>query len=139
MTDAALRDEVRAAEAWTSFNLRGGPNVASQARVAIEPLRSKLGDDLHADLSLMLSELVTNAYRHGSLDGAGIGVDVEITSDHLRAEVSDHGKGFKPEPVPVEERGAGGWGLVIVDRLADRWGVRTGPPSCVWFEVARAG
>ena len=139
MSHAALTDEERAAEAWTSFNLRGGPDVASQARAVIEPFRRKLGDDLHADLSLMLSELVTNAYRHARAGEAGIGVDVEITPDRLRAEVSDHGRGFKPEPVAADYRGAGGWGLVIVDRLADRWGVRNGPPSCVWFEIARAG
>jgi anti-sigma regulatory factor (Ser/Thr protein kinase) len=138
MTRAALRDEARVAQAWTSFNLIGGPDIAAQARAVIEPLRSKLGDDLHADLSLMLSELVTNAYRHAGAGTAGIGVDVEVTPDHLRAEVSDHGEGFRAEPVPEDERGAGGWGLVIVDRLADRWGVRSGPPSCVWFEVARA-
>jgi anti-sigma regulatory factor (Ser/Thr protein kinase) len=139
MSHTALRDEVRAAEAWTSFNLPGGPDAASRARALIEPLRSELGDDLHGDLTLMLSEVVTNAHRHGGAGEAGIGVDVEVTHDRLRAEVSDAGRGFKPEPVPEEERGAGGWGLVILDRLADRWGVRSGPPSCVWFEVARAG
>jgi anti-sigma regulatory factor (Ser/Thr protein kinase) len=138
MTRAALRDEARVAQAWTTFNLRSGPDVAAQARAVIEPLRSKLGDDLHADLSLMLSELVTNAYRHAGPGTDEIGVDVEVTPDHLRAEVRDHGGGFRAAPVPEGGRGAGGWGLVIVDRLADRWGVRSGPPACVWFEVARA-
>ena len=137
MTEAALTDEERAAEAWTSFNLRGGPSVASQARAEIAPFRSRLGEDLSADLALLLSELVTNSYRHSGAGDEGIGVDVEITEDHVRAEIIDQGEGFKPEPVPASKRGAGGWGLVILDRLAERWGVRKGPPSCVWFELAR--
>ena len=62
---------------------------------------------------------------------------MEITADRVRAEISDQGNGFKAEPVPAAKRGAGGWGLVILDRLAERWGVRNGPPSCVWFELAR--
>lgn len=137
MTEAALKDEVRAAEAWTSLNLRGGPGVAAQARAVIAPLRPKLGDDLASDLALMISELVTNSYRHSGAAEQGIGVEIELTRDHVRAEVRDSGDGFTAQPVPEEKRGAGGWGLVIVDRLSERWGVRKGPPSCVWFELAR--
>ncbi|HEX6116574.1 MAG TPA: ATP-binding protein [Solirubrobacterales bacterium] len=103
----------------------------------IKPLRPKLGENLSADLELLLSELVTNAYRHSGAGDQGIGIDVEITQDHVRAEISDQGDGFKAEPVPEGRRGVGGWGLVIVDRLAERWGVRKGPPSCVWFELER--
>ena len=137
MTEAALRDEARAAEAWTSVNLRGGPSVASQARAVIEPLRNRIGEDLAADLALLLSELVTNSYRHSGAAEEGIGVDVELSRDRVRAEISDHGKGFKAEPVPESDRGEGGWGLAILDQLAERWGVRKGPPSAVWFELAR--
>jgi len=137
MTGAALTDEERAAEAWTSFNLRGGPSVASQARAITAPLRARLGDDLSADLALLLSELVTNSYRHSGAADDGIGVDIELTADRVRAEIRDNGEGFKAEPVAAEKRGAGGWGLVILDRLSERWGVRNGPPSCVWFELAR--
>jgi anti-sigma regulatory factor (Ser/Thr protein kinase) len=137
MTEAALRDEARVAEARTSFNLRGGPSAASKARAMIAPLRQRLGNDLAGDLSLLLSELVTNSYRHSGAAQAGIGVSIEVGRDLVRAEITDHGKGPKAEPVRAEERGEGGWGLVIVDRLSERWGVRKGPPSCVWFELAR--
>jgi anti-sigma regulatory factor (Ser/Thr protein kinase) len=137
VTQAALTNEAQAAEAWTSVKLRGGAGVASQARAVVEPLRSKLCDDVAADLTLLLSELVTNSYRHSGAGDQGIGVDVEVAPGRVRAEVSDHGRGFRAEPVPAEERGEGGWGLMILDRLADRWGVRKGPPTSVWFELAR--
>jgi anti-sigma regulatory factor (Ser/Thr protein kinase) len=137
MSPAALRDEARAAEAWTSFNLRGGPSVASQARSVIEPLGPTLGKDVSADLALMISELVTNSYRHSGAGDGEINVEVEVSHDRVRAEIRDQGEGFKAEPVPAKKRGSGGWGLVIVDRLAESWGVRSGSPSCVWFELAR--
>jgi hypothetical protein len=51
-------------------------------------------------------------------------------------EVGDPGrgpKGFHPRPRPD---GSGGWGLVLVDRIADRWGVtRTPAGTSVWFEI----
>jgi anti-sigma regulatory factor (Ser/Thr protein kinase) len=136
MTGAVLSDE-QAAEAWTSFNLRGGPSVAAQARAVIEPLRSRLDENVSADLALLVSEVVTNAYRHSGAGDQRIGVDVEIRDDRVRAEVVDQGAGFKAEPVAEDQRGEGGWGLYIVDRLAERWGVRAGPPSSVWFELGR--
>ncbi len=102
----------------------------------IEPLRPTLGEDVSADLALMVSELVTNSYRHSGAGDRRISVDVEVSHDRVRAEVRDQGEGLKAEPVPAKKRGAGGWGLVIVDRLAESWGVRSGPPSCVWFELA---
>ncbi len=103
----------------------------------IEPLRPTLGEDVSADLALMVSELVTNSYRHSGAGDREISLDVEVSHDRVRAEIRDQGEGFKAEPVPAKKRGAGGWGLVIVDRLAESWGVRSGPPSCVWFELAR--
>ena len=123
------------AEAGTSFMVGGGPGVAANARAAIEPLRKTLGDSVAGDLALLLSELVTNSYRHSGAGDQPIGVDVRIGRDAVRCEVTDQGRGFDGHPVPASERGVGGWGLYIVDELSDRWGVRPGPPSRVWFEL----
>jgi hypothetical protein len=30
-----------------------------------------------------------------------------------------------------------GWGLALVDRLSDRWGVSREDSTCVWFEIDR--
>lgn len=136
MTEAARIGD-GAAEAHASFSVGGGPAVAADARAAIEPLRPRLGDELAGDVSLLVSELVTNSYRHSGAGDKGIGVDVTVDRECVRGEVVDHGSGFRAEPVPKGGRGIGGWGLVILDRLADRWGVRGGPPTRVWFEVSR--
>lgn len=136
MTGVALSGE-GATEARASFTVGGGPQVAADARCAIEPLRSRLGDQLAGDLALLVSELVTNSYRHAGAPGEAIGVELTVGAEVVRCEVIDPGEGFRAAPVPLERRGDGGWGLFIVDELADRWGVRRGPPTRVWFEISR--
>lgn len=134
MTDAVLQGE-GAAEAGASFTVEGGPGVAAEARAAIEPLRSRFGDEAAAEIKLILSELVTNSYRHSGARDEGIEIELRIAGDTLYGEVRDYGRGAPAAPVPELERDGGGWGLFIVDQLTDRWGVRRGPPSAVWFEV----
>jgi anti-sigma regulatory factor (Ser/Thr protein kinase) len=136
MTEVALQGE-GATEARASFSVGGGPQVAADARGAIEPLRDRLGDELAGDLALLVSELVTNSYRHAGASRDLIGVELAVGADVVRCEVIDDGEGFRASPVPPERRGNGGWGLHIVDKLADRWGVRRGPPTRVWFEIRR--
>ena len=135
MTEAVLQAE-RAAGGWTSFRLRGGPDVAAQARAAIRSLVPAL-DDAEGDVELIVSELVTNAYRHAGTPELPIEVDLSVDGSLVRGEVTDSGPGFTAAPVPADRRGVGGWGLHIVESLSDRWGVRAGPPSSVWFELRR--
>jgi hypothetical protein len=54
----------------------------------------------------------------------------------VRAEVRDDGSGFDPGR-PRFEFSKGGAGLVLVDELSDRWGVRPGSTT-VWFELGVA-
>ena len=136
MTGVALLGE-RATEARASFSVGGGPRVAADARSAIESLRPRLGEDLTGDLMLLVSELVTNSYRHSGASREAIGVELEVDPDRVHCEVIDEGNGFHAEPVPADRRGVGGWGLYIIDRLSDRWGVFSGPPTRVWFEISR--
>lgn len=80
--------------------------------------------------NLMVSELVSNACRHGA---GRIELTIHSSADGVRAEVSDEGTGaiiVKADPRPAR----GGWGLHFVDRLADSWGVESGA-SRVWFHV----
>jgi len=119
------------------LKLTAGPKAASAARVALENLEQELGPTLLKDLRLMVSELVTNSIRHASADPRDV---VELRAwlygDRFRIEVSDGG----PEFTPVATRGrgdeVGGWGLFIVESLADRWGVeRRERRNCVWVEI----
>ncbi|MEU3911508.1 ATP-binding protein [Streptomyces sp. NPDC029721] len=94
------------------------------------------------DVLLLVSELVANACRHGGGPGALV---LDCTEDRLRVEVTDR----SPQPpVPPGSRtragarpGAadgwpGGYGLLIVERLARAWGWRPGAVGkCVWAEV----
>jgi anti-sigma regulatory factor (Ser/Thr protein kinase) len=81
------------------------------------------------DAGLMVSELVTNALRHGR---GAITMGVTAGSDDLTIEVADEGHGtveLVPAPGP-----SGGWGLRIVDELADAWGAHEGSTR-VWFRL----
>ena len=53
----------------------------------------------------------------------------------MRVEVSDGGGGFEPHARTRPRDEPGGWGLHLVDSLADRWGVETGRRTRVWFEI----
>src|SRR5207253_1270255 len=53
----------------------------------------------------------------------------------LRVEVTDRGPGFEPgSPLPSMYQDSG-WGLYLVEQIADRWGVKQEEGTCVWFEV----
>lgn len=115
------------------------PQAPAQARTAVAGwLRGRVDGAVLDDVMLLVSELVTNAVRHQSATG-DIEMAVAIAGRRLRVEVSDPGGGFsKPatarEPPPDA---LGGRGLLIVDRVASRWGVTPGQPTRVWFELDR--
>jgi anti-sigma regulatory factor (Ser/Thr protein kinase) len=88
------------------------------------------------DIRLLVSELVTNAVRHADARSAGeVGLDVTIDRGRVRVEVADPGAGFEPQPRDDEMNRPGGWGLYLVDRIADRWGVVRNHLNRVWFEI----
>jgi anti-sigma regulatory factor (Ser/Thr protein kinase) len=82
---------------------------------------------------LMVSELATNSIRHAESDFT---VALTTTRRQVRVEVTDHGTGAPAarRPSPSELSGRG---LLIVDKLAHRWGVRRQPSGSktVWFTV----
>jgi anti-sigma regulatory factor (Ser/Thr protein kinase) len=115
-----------------------GPAAPSQARHLIERrLGGALSDDELEDVKLLVSELVTNAVRHPD-DGDRIEVEVAVARSNVRVVVSDPGRGFRKPTVkrPPNDQ-PGGRGLLIVERLASRWGVSPGRTTRVWFELDR--
>jgi anti-sigma regulatory factor (Ser/Thr protein kinase) len=120
------------------FELAGGPYAPTAARLAIDGLDNRLDSVLLSDVRLLVSEVVTNSVKHA---GAGpedsITMEVVIRADAVRIEVSDFGEGFEPPtPNPDPDQDAG-WGLFLVEQIADRWGVRSEGGTSVWFELAR--
>jgi anti-sigma regulatory factor (Ser/Thr protein kinase) len=125
-----------------SLVLPGGPYAASEARSALGVLGREFQPDLLAGLRLLVSELVTNSIEHGQAgpDDA-IRIEVAISNGCVRAEVADLGPGFEPRwplPDPRDNGGSGGWGLVILDRVASRWGTDERGRR-VWFELEANG
>jgi anti-sigma regulatory factor (Ser/Thr protein kinase) len=88
------------------------------------------------DVLLLVTELVTNAVRHANAGpDAVVRVELWRGSDFVRVAVSDEGAGFTAE-APLERDQADGWGLALVDRIADRWAVTpTASGTCAWFEL----
>jgi anti-sigma regulatory factor (Ser/Thr protein kinase) len=82
---------------------------------------------------LAVSELMTNAVTHGR---GPIAVSLAATADRVRVDVGDEGGGTPVmRPPDPTHRLAGGWGLRLVNALADNWGIDThGQRTTVWFE-----
>jgi anti-sigma regulatory factor (Ser/Thr protein kinase) len=120
------------------MRMRPGPQAASEGRHALDRLEGSIDEDKLSELRLLVTELLTNSVRHGAGSPDWITLDVEIYANAVRVIVTDRGPGFDPEPVPQPHLDRpGGWGLCLVDRLADRWGVNRGEATEVWFEFDR--
>ena len=82
----------------------------------------------------MMSELVTNALRHG--DGATV-LRASVAADDIQLSVTDSGDA-EPHLLPPETGRVGGLGLVVVDQIAREWGVAGFPGGkTVWALLAR--
>lgn len=113
-------------------------DAARTARRGLGGLACKLDRTLLHDLELLVSELVANSVRHASAaPETPVGLEVCVSAERVRVEVSDAGAGFTPRARTPEQSAEGGWGLFLVDRLADRWGVQGNGRTLVWLEIDR--
>ncbi len=126
-----------------TLQLPGRLEAPSAARKAL----AALNGDLHlvsperlADVQLLVTEVVANAVRHGDAPDSTVALEVQATHALLLVEVTDTGTGFDAAALsgPTHDA-AGGWGLRIVEVIAQRWGVRPAPNggTTVWFEIDR--
>jgi anti-sigma regulatory factor (Ser/Thr protein kinase) len=116
------------------FRLTRQRDAASRARAELGRFDFQLAEESET-VRLLLTELVTNSIRHATDTACPIEVHVRAGPGGVRVEVDDSGEGFDPRPRTPGV--GGGFGLLLVDRLADRWGVVEERPCRVWFELDR--
>jgi anti-sigma regulatory factor (Ser/Thr protein kinase) len=117
----------------------GGPRAPERVRNWLQASAKSLPAELESNLMLLTCELVNNSVLHGEVDERQvIEVELRATENGLRAQVTDPGPGFAPTGRTREFDEPGGWGLVLVERLAAAWGVERDDATRVWFELAVA-
>jgi len=111
-----------------TLDLAAMPDAAGKARSFI---RSILREHPRIDDALLsVSELVTNAVRHGPADD-GLKILVDRHESAIRVSVHQRAGSFRIDR--SHRPGVGGLGLMSVEKVSDAWGVdnQTG----AWFEI----
>jgi anti-sigma regulatory factor (Ser/Thr protein kinase) len=117
-----------------SLDLPADRSAPARARRFLRETLSAWGldGDLVEDGELLVSELVTNAVLHARSPSS---VQLERRGSHLWVAVRDESamtpriRDYGPEAVT-------GRGLLLVDRIAQRWGVEhDSGGKYVWFEI----
>ena len=94
----------------------------------------RVGASASGDAVLIISELVTNALRHGL--GEIVARSALTDGGVLYLSVTDSGQEL-PELLPVDPSRVGGVGLQIVDRLSSQWGISPFPGGkTVWVTMS---
>lgn len=112
---------------------------AARVRTALgKALDGRVAERVLTDAQLLASELVTNSIRHAGLaSDQSVRVGAEIFDGRLRLEVVNPGtEGTVAPREPNLQRG-GGFGLRVVEALAEAWGVSRVGQTCVWVEMVR--
>ena len=113
------------------------PNAAAHARDFVTDRAAEWQLDGQHDLDtvvLLASELVTNAILHTQ---SPITLRLLAEADLVRVEVDD-GSSVLPVPGVLNTTAMSGRGLMLVQKMSRRWGVRQAPEQgkTVWFELA---
>jgi anti-sigma regulatory factor (Ser/Thr protein kinase) len=116
--------------------LRAEPESVGEARAWFRSVGTQLRErPRRDDLELVVSEIVTNAVRHGR-PGGELLLAATPKDAFLCVQVTDDGPGFAPRPGAMASEENGGYGLFLVERLTRRWGVtREAGRTRVWFEM----
>lgn len=121
--------------AQIALELPATKDAPARARQLVrETICDALPKDDRWRAELIVTELVTNAIRHGP--GGPVELALECGGHAVRGQVADPGPGIRRHQL-VRRRAIdeGGRGLFLVDALSDRWGL-SDDRSRVWFEVS---
>ncbi|KUO16067.1 hypothetical protein AQJ91_38110 [Streptomyces dysideae] len=113
---------------------RADLRAVPEARRALRELLRHWGRPGRSEIAeLLTSELVTNALVHTDHDAV---LTATVGPRGLRVEVRDFVARRPRLRVPDADDGTHGRGLVLVQSLADAWGVKAhGVGKAVWFEL----
>jgi two-component sensor histidine kinase len=109
--------------------------AAHAARQSLRSLEPYVPPETVQDLNLLVSELVTNGVKHApTMQDKAIEVDANPTTRGIRVEVTNPGRAEFATKFAARPNESG-WGLLLVTRIASRWGVVTDDATHVWFEL----
>lgn len=90
---------------------------------------------LEETTALLVSELVTNVIRHTRGSAGTMTLELETMNTWLRIEIHDADPRW-PQPRTPDEFDESGFGFILVEALATKWGVREmAPGKAVWAEL----
>jgi hypothetical protein len=123
---------------WLRFELPVTLASTAEARRRVHQFDA-IVDGLRQDLELLLTEAVSNVARHSGLgESDSMRVQVAAAPGYAWVEVFDPGNPLPELQLPIEgpqEPGGDGLGLLLIDRVATRWGTVPGSGATVWFEL----
>lgn len=138
-TDTTVGDSTTGRELRHRLRHSDLPEVAEVRRLLREHLQTWGAPGLADTAELLTSELVTNALVHTD---RGAELTATLTGGpvrRLRVEVYDFVTRH-PKMRKASDHAASGRGLLLVQALADTWGVRPhGVGKIVWFELVATG
>jgi hypothetical protein len=127
-----------------AIDLPPEPESARRAREQLDCFRESLDDASFIDLRLLVDELIVEALQSHADDDSvptsapPIRLRAELEADRIRVAVAEGGGAYRL-PSRRPEPGDAGFGLHLVQRLSDRWGMRREPDQAtVWLEMLRS-
>lgn len=120
-------------EKLSQIDLLADRRSAHRARVFVRDTLAVWGrEEMVSDVTLAVSELVTNAVVHARSSAS---LTLRNLPDGVRVQVKD-GEPAQPEYRCVSEDALGGRGMHIVAAISDGWGVESSPPGkVVWLDI----
>ncbi|MCU1371443.1 MAG: rsbU4 [Ilumatobacteraceae bacterium] len=134
------RDEppLGSADPVVHLTVRASLDAPAVARAFVRSGVELLGSSAPDDAVLLTSEVVTNSVVHADTDEVEVLLRRHGDAVHVAVTDSDP---EQPEMQEADPTRVGGFGVRLIDELADDWGVdplagEGGAGKCVWFEVA---
>ena len=117
------------------------PATAAAAGIARRELAATpgLGGELGYKALLLTSEVIA-VFVDEPRPGERLRLTISVMPERVRIAVAGHEPGASTSALlhSHEPPSLGGYGLQIVDRMADAWGTRRNGAAHMWFELTRS-